>query len=198
MLTRSCLRDASRPLIAVLFAALVARPGAAHAAPTHYIAHLNAAAATPPNPSPGTAVASVDVDPVAHTLHVNIVFSSLLSSNTASHIHAATLTPGTGTSEAATVVPTFTGFPGGVTAGTYDHTFDTTLTTSFNDVFVEEYGGTAAGAEAALFQALADGKAYWNIHTTLYPGGEIRGFFALDSTTPVRAATWGRIKSWFR
>jgi hypothetical protein len=24
--------------------------------------------------------------------------------------------------------------------------------------------------------ALADGKAYWNIHTDEFPGGEIRGF----------------------
>lgn len=34
---------------------------------------------------------------------------------------------------------------------------------------------------------LAEGKAYFNIHTTLYPGGEIRGFLA---PVPVPAAVW--------
>lgn len=38
-------------------------------------------------------------------------------------------------------------------------------------------GGTTAAAEAALIGALADGKAYFNLHTTAFGGGEIRGFF---------------------
>jgi hypothetical protein len=41
---------------------------------------------------------------------------------------------------------------------------------------VTENGGTPAGAEAALLAGLASGSAYLNIHTTLFPGGEIRGF----------------------
>jgi hypothetical protein len=39
-------------------------------------------------------------------------------------------------------------------------------------------GGTAAGAEAALLAGLQSGRAYFNVHTTAYPGGEIRGFLA--------------------
>jgi hypothetical protein len=38
------------------------------------------------------------------------------------------------------------------------------------------HGDTAAGAEAALALGLANGEAYFNIHTTVVPGGEIRGF----------------------
>jgi hypothetical protein len=34
-------------------------------------------------------------------------------------------------------------------------------------------------AEARLAQGLADGRAYFNIHTNRNPGGEIRGFLAL-------------------
>ena len=39
-------------------------------------------------------------------------------------------------------------------------------------------GGTAASAEAALFAGLNSGQAYLNLHTTAFPGGEIRGQFA--------------------
>jgi CHRD domain/PEP-CTERM motif len=37
-------------------------------------------------------------------------------------------------------------------------------------------GGTTASAEAALAASMAVGEAYLNIHTTVVPGGEIRGF----------------------
>ena len=39
------------------------------------------------------------------------------------------------------------------------------------------------GAEAALLAGLIGGTAYLNIHTTAFPAGEIRGFFA---TAPSR------------
>src|SRR2546428_576238 len=47
---------------------------------------------------------------------------------------------------------------------------------TYNAAYVTASGGTAALAEAALAQALADGEAYFNIHSTTFPGGEIRGF----------------------
>ena len=37
-------------------------------------------------------------------------------------------------------------------------------------------GGTTAGAEAALLAGLMGGTAYFNIHSTTFAGGEIRGF----------------------
>jgi hypothetical protein len=105
-----------------------------------------------------------------------VTFSGLSSGTTASHIHAATAMPGTGTAGVATQVPTFTGFPLGVTSGSYDHTFDLTLDSSYNPAFESANGGTAASAETALTNAMAAGEAYLNIHTQTNPGGEIRGF----------------------
>ncbi len=159
-----------------LFAvALVGMTGTSHAG-IIYVANLNGPSESPPNASPGTGSAEVDFDIGAHTMRVQVTFSGLLGTTTASHIHAATATPGTGTAGVATQVPTFIGFPLGVTSGTYDHTFDTSLASTYNPAFVTANGGTAASAEAALASSLASGTAYLNIHTTVDPGGEIRGF----------------------
>ncbi len=76
----------------------------------------------------------------------------------------------------ATTTPSFPGFPLGVTSGTFLSLFDLTLAASWNPAFVANNGGSTAFAEAALAAATADGTAYFNIHSTLFPGGEIRGF----------------------
>jgi len=78
----------------------------------------------------------------------------------------------------ATQLPTFPGFPSGVTAGSYDATFDMTLASSYNTNWINNSGGTVAQARAQLFAGLIDGRAYLNIHTQQFPGGEIRGFLA--------------------
>jgi hypothetical protein len=143
-----------------------------------YTAHLDGTSESPSNASPGTGFAEVDFDIAAHSMRVQVTFSDLLGTTTASHIHAPTSAPGVGNAGVATTTPTFAGFPLGVTSGTYDHILDMTLASSYNPSFVTVNGGTTAGAEAALVAALADGKAYLNIHTTMFPGGEIRGFLA--------------------
>jgi hypothetical protein len=147
-----------------------------HAAVIDFAAFLTGPNESPANTSPGTGTAFVAFDDLALTLQVNVTFSGLESTTTASHIHAATALPGTGTAGVATETPSFPGFPTGVTSGTYSDLFDLTSLTSFNGAFVTANGGTAAGARTALIAALEDGKAYLNIHTTAHPGGEIRGF----------------------
>jgi hypothetical protein len=61
-------------------------------------------------------------------------------------------------------------------SGIMDTTFDLTLASSWNPAFITANGGTTASAEAALFSAMIEGRAYLNIHTSMFPGGEIRGF----------------------
>jgi hypothetical protein len=68
------------------------------------------------------------------------------------------------------------GFPLGVTSGSFINTYDLTLVSSWNPAFITANGGNAAGAEAALALGLAQGRAYFNIHTTQFGGGEILGF----------------------
>ena len=124
--------------------------------------------------SPGTGFGTVDYDSSLHTLTLSANFSGLLGNTTASHIHAPTAVPFTGNAGVATTTPSFVGFPLGVTSGSYARTLDLTQASSWNNSFVGI--DTLAFAETKLATAMADGKAYWNIHSTFGTGGEIRGF----------------------
>jgi len=146
-------------------------------------AALTGAAEIPPTGSPGTGLASVLYDSVLHTLTVDVSFTGLLGTTTASHIHCCIAQPGN--AGVATTTPTFAGFPLGVTSGTYHTVLDLTLASSWNPAFISANGGTTASAEATLASGLANDETYLNIHTTVDPGGEIRG--VLVSPEP---ATW--------
>lgn len=149
---------------------------AAQATITVYNANLSGPNESPPNVSPGTGNAVVTIDDVLNTMRVQVNFSGLTTGTTASHIHAATAAPFTGTAIVATTTPTFPGFPLGVTSGTYDNLFDLLTASTYNSAFVTAHGGTTASARDALLGAMASGEAYLNIHTSQFPGGEIRGF----------------------
>jgi hypothetical protein len=184
-------------ILAVLATIAVLTAPSARAAVVSYSANLSGPNESPPNASPGLGLAQVDLDAVAHTMHVHVDFQGLVGTTTASHIHAPTAVAGTGTAGVATTTPTFAGFPLGVTSGTYDVTLDMTLASSYNSSYIANNGGTPLSAEAALFQAIADGKAYLNVHSSAFGGGEIRGFL-VPGTTPVSPGTWGRVKSLYR
>ena len=66
-----------------------------------------------------------------------------------------------------------------MTSGSYDQTFDMTLVSSYNPAFITAHGGSVGSAEADLFAGMAAERSYFNIHTTQFAGGEIRGFLAV-------------------
>lgn len=176
-------------LRSTLAAALATVAFSSLAAPVTLFATLSGAAEAPPNASPGTGVAVVEYDPVAHTMSVDLSFDGLLGTVTASHIHCCTAVAEAGTAGVATPLPTFPGFPSGVTSGIYAETFDLTLASSWNPAFIAAHGGTPAGAEADFAAGLLSGRAYWNIHTTLFTPGEIRGFLVVpEPATALLAA----------
>ena len=148
----------------------------AQASVIHYQATLDGPSEAPSNLSPGIGLADVIVDDTANTMRVIVSFGGLLGGVTASHIHAATAVANTGTASVATQTPSFIGFPTGVMSGSYDHTFDLTLASTYRAGYITSNGGTAATAALALLSAMAAEKSYYNIHTTAFPGGEIRGF----------------------
>lgn len=160
----------------------------AFAAPVTYIAVLDGPSEAPPNASPGTGTATVTIDTAANTMRVQASFKGLTGTTTAAHIHCCTAVPLVGTVTVATTTPSFVGFPLGVTAGDMDMLYDMTLASSFRAAYITANGGTTATAFAALAAGIADGKAYFNIHTTTFTGGEIRGFLVPDtSVVPVPA-----------
>jgi hypothetical protein len=154
-----------------------------------YTATLTGPSEAPPNASPGIGLAIVTIDDVLNTMRVQATFVGLTGTTTASHIHCCTTVAGTGTAGVATVTPTFTGFPLGVTSGFYDVTYNMTLAGSWNPAYVAANGGTTASAFAAFNAGLLSGMGYLNIHTSTFGGGEIRGFLQPNSPVP-EPGTW--------
>lgn len=167
----------AHPTLAVAAAAcalVLALPS--QAAVVTYAATLTGLAENPPVVTPGTGSVSVIVDDQAFTMRVMASFSGLIGTTTAAHIHCCTAAPLAGNVGVATVTPTFTGFPAGVTAGSYDQTFDMTAAVgSWNNAFITANGGTTGTAFSALLAGLNSGRAYFNLHTSAVGSGEIRG-----------------------
>lgn len=147
-------------------------PAAAHT--QQYSTTLFGSQENPVNGSPGVGAALVTVDLDLFTMRVEAAFVGLLGDTTAAHIHCCTDPPAN--VGVATITPSFTGFPLNVKSGIYDHTFDMTMAGNFNAPFVTNNGGTAGSAFTALVNGLDAGRAYFNIHTSSFAGGEIRGF----------------------
>jgi hypothetical protein len=124
----------------------------------------------------GTGSGTVDYDDVGHSLSLQATWSGLTGNTTVSHIHLPTTTPFTGTAGVVITPNTLPGFPVGVTSGSYSMTLDMTSASTYPAAYITAHGGTTAGAEAAVATAFAEGRAYWNIHTSFAPGGEINGF----------------------
>jgi len=161
-------------LIAFLVSALPAQ-----AATIAFSATLDGASESPSNASPATGLALVTIDDILHTLRVQVTFADLTAPNTAAHIHVINGPGDANTSDTlgpvATMTPTFTGFPAGQ-SGNYDATFDFLLDSTYRAGWLADSGGTPELAAMALLSGIAAGRAYLNIHTSNFPGGEIRGF----------------------
>lgn len=173
-------------MAAVLLAACVMPLAGARAAV--FTGTFSGANEAPGNGSSGTGEAVVTVDELAQTMLVEIDFSGLTGVTTVAHLHCCTAP---GANAAVAVAPgTLPGFPAGVTSGSYALLFDLTQDATYTASFLASAGGTAADASALLIASLASGLVYANIHTTEFPGGEIRANLSPDSAVPLPAAVW--------
>jgi len=133
----------------------------------------------------GTGTALATYDEIANSLRVELSFSGLSANASDAHIHCC------GTTAVAVGVAigfSAAGFPLGVTSGTYDHVFDLGNTSTYTAGFLTNFGGgTANGARDALLLAMgatnSSSRAYFNIHTSAFPGGEIRGNIVPEPAT---------------
>ena len=164
-------------LVTTALLAIAAPPAMAHV--VTFAGSLSTAGEAVLNPvSQGTGTVTVLFDDDNFTMSVNVSFAGLSGTTSAAHIHCCTGTAGTGSAGVATPVPTFPGFPLGVTSGSYSQSFDLTQASSWNPAFVTANGGTVNSAFAAFSTGLNAGKTYFNVHTSLAGGGEIRAFLA--------------------
>jgi hypothetical protein len=156
---------------------------------THiYQATLLGAAEAVPNSSLGIGTSTVTLDLDVINMLVEIDFSGLTGDSTAAFIHAPTSLPFTGTAGLMTPPLSDSGFPLGVTGGTYSHLFDLTDASGYNPAFITASGGTVSNALNALAFSFEDGKAYLSIQSSAFPNGEIRGFYTEVHDVPEPAS----------
>lgn len=153
---------------ALALAALLATASVAFAA-TGFQGTLSGANEVPANASPGTGTATVVLNDAGTQIAYTVSYSGLIGTVTASHIHKAPI-----------------GSNGSVVIG-FSPTTGTT-SGSFNGV---------AAVTAAQVADLMAGLWYVNIHTTSFPGGELRAQLE-GAPTPAGKSTWGRIKKLYR
>jgi CHRD domain/PEP-CTERM motif len=111
---------------------------------------MNGDQEVPPNPGlPATGFGTVLLDDAMNMITVDESWSNLSGPATASHIHLPA-PPGMN----APVVFPFTGVPSAATGSIPEQTF---------------------AIDATELAVLMSGQAYMNVHTALFPGGEIRG-----------------------
>jgi hypothetical protein len=176
----------NRTCLALIFASSTIVPAAsAAAAVTVFNADLSGLQENPVNASPGSGFVTVTVDDILFTMRVEASFADLAGTTVAAHIHCCEPPPENAT--VATQTPSFIGFPLGVTSGNYDSTFDMMLASSYRAGFITDHGGTVESAFDALLAGMFAGESYFNIHTTSFSGGEIRG----QLQAVPEPSTWG-------
>lgn len=153
----------------------------AQAVPITYAATLDQNEPAPTG-SPGTGTVFVTIDTDLDRLAISATWSGLFTAGstgtTIAHIHCCTTAPLTGGAGVAVDQGTLPGFPVGVFAGSYSVVVDLSDANSYGNAYLAAAGSVAA-AEAQLAAGLANGTAYFNIHTSRFPSGEIRGFFVV-------------------
>ena len=163
-------------LSAAALLTLVALPAVAQ---TTYTTTLLGTNEVPSNPSTATGSATVVLNAAQTQLSVSCSFANLVGTYTASHIHGPA-----GVGVNAGVKWGFVGVPAGWVLSNGDH--NGTLTN-----FI------VTGIVAADVTNLNAGLFYVNVHSTTYPGGEIRGQLNL-AVVPTQKNTWGRIKALYQ
>lgn len=153
-------------------------PTSAFAHHLRYTANLTGAAEVLGNGSPagGHIVVTIDFDLV--TMQIATEFTALTGVVTQAHIHAPTDVVSSGTADIVTPVPSLDGFPMGGSSGSYSQEFDMNDPAAYNPAFFAASGVFPSDAFNALVNALNVGKAYFDIHTSAFPDGEIRGFLS--------------------
>jgi hypothetical protein len=156
----------------LLICAALSAPG--NAAIMTWSADLTSGQEIPPNVSTATGYGWVQFDDSTNVLSLSLNWQGLTGTAVQSHIHCCVGAPPGNVGIAVDLW--LAGNPQPAT-GAFASSWDLDLVNPFRAAFVTANGGTTQGALAALLSAMDSnqGRAYFNIHTATYPGGEIRG-----------------------
>ena len=164
-----------RLIFDVVAALIFAQSALAHH--VRYTADLEGSTVSPPSGSTALGHVVVIIDEDLHKMQILTEFNGLAGAVTEAHLHGPTAEVFAGTADTITPSPAPAGFPTSVTSGNYvSSLFDLESPSSFDPAFVAAHGPLSTDPMQALFNALDAGKAYFDVHTTAFPNGEIRGF----------------------
>lgn len=153
---------------AAMVAGLAGGAGSAAAAPTSttFTATLSGAQEVPPNASTATGSATVVLNDAQTMITVSVSFSGLTTNATGAHIHEGA--PGV----AGPIVFALTGVPETTSGSVSGQTFSIT---------------------PAQVDQLEAGNYYVNVHSSTFPGGEIRGQLAVPTAVRIGSASAARV-----
>jgi hypothetical protein len=131
-----------------------------------------------PNPviTTGRGTATVALFNASNSIRITGNFQNLSSPTLFGHLHCCV--PRTANTPVAIEYTDNPAFPLGVTSGSFDVTYDLLSASTYSTAFLNNNGGTAVLARAALILGLNNGLGYINIHTIGNRGGELRGQLA--------------------
>jgi hypothetical protein len=156
----------------LLICAALSAPGSA--AILTWSANLTGSQEIPPNASTATGFGWVQFDDATNVLSLSLNWQGLTGTAVQSHIHCCVGAP---PGNVGIAIDLWLAGDPQPASGAFSNSWDLDLVNPFRAAFVTASGGTTQGALAALLSAMDSnqGRAYFNIHTATYPGGEIRG-----------------------
>jgi hypothetical protein len=163
--------------VAALVAAITAGPVAA----ATFTTTLSGANETVPNTSTATGFGRLVLSADSNFAKIDISWDGLTGPITIAHTHCCALQGANG--------PVAIDFnPPLIASGSLSRFYDLNLASTYTAGFINNNGGTVAGARAAFLAGLTSGRAYYNLHTAAFPGGEIRGNLTLSAVP--EPASW--------
>lgn len=158
----------------------------AFAAETTYRSTMSGPNEQSPNDSPGAGIATVVFDDVAMTMLFTVPFMDLVAGTTVGHLHCCTPQPLIGTAPPAIGLDDF---PVGVQSGMYQRLYSLMDPATYEPAFFTAAGGTVDAARNFLLAGI-NNQSYLNIHSSAYPGGEIRGFLVELAAPIPEPSSW--------
>jgi hypothetical protein len=160
----------------VACSALILATVPAYAATT-FTSRLSGLSEVPtPNNSAGSGVATAAFFNANNSIRLTGSFRNLTGLSLLGHLHCCASTTANGAQ--AIDFSENPGFELGVRNGSFDLTYDLLDATTYTAAFLAASGGTALGARDRLFSNFNNGLGYFNIHSTVFRGGELRGQLA--------------------